>query len=241
MSWIQKQCEFSGKGIQGMYEIKKNHIQVAPEYRAEFMGREHVLFIFRPAKIIYFESVKDCYRPDLAKHYWEYSYCFYCPSKGGVVGGQYWNTSYEIGTVKRKLRRMVGFLNVLSMPLTLDEWNASVGKTDAKHFEDLYLRYLALKVSRTLPKSGERNSDERNLSKMMGFTEHAASVFRLDLINLMIDTLDYKKLKPILLIALLRSCSRFKKHLPRYNEILNYAYATLPNAEHRLRGLKLNE
>ena len=127
----------------------------------------------------------------------------------------------------RKLRRQLNYPNVIHV----DESNAS-----HIDFKGLYLEFYVKKLIKELPRLGVNNDAHTVMADMMEVTEQCAASHRLDLINLLFDSLELN-LKPLLLTALLRSCSRFKKHITGYNRLLDYAHISVPNPNHVLRGI----
>lgn len=154
MAAIEKVCEFSGDYPgPDMYAYKRASIQVCPQYRKEFNGQKHVLFIFKPdekylarkggrryrqsfdkhrvEEVKYFTGGGVCIDPGYGK-YWipvrtikEYYYLLYVPDLPGRVDGEYVNWSYNIGTVRRKLKRLLGSRMALltyHLPYTWEEW-----------------------------------------------------------------------------------------------------------------------
>jgi hypothetical protein len=95
MAGIEKVCEYSGEYPgSDMYLYKKNSLQIMPKYRKLFAGREHTLYIEDQGVDPYFKT----------RHY---LFCLYVPSLPGRVEGCYYNYTSCIGTVKRKLKRML--------------------------------------------------------------------------------------------------------------------------------------
>jgi hypothetical protein len=151
---IEKVCEFSGDYPgPDMYAYKRASIQVCPQYRKEFKGQKHVLFIFSPdekylarkggrryrqsydknrvEEVKYFTGSGVCIDPGYGNHWIpvrtlkEYYYLLYVPDLLGQVDGEYINWSYNIGTVRRKLKRLLGSrTNLLTYhsPYTWEEW-----------------------------------------------------------------------------------------------------------------------
>ena len=120
MAGIEKICEYSGfSPIRGdMYKWKKNLIQVNPEFRKLFRGKYFELFQFLSEPERIWTSQGDKYIDSNM-----YDYCLYVPSLPGIVDGFYYNYTYEWGTVKRKIKRLMQAkqLKVNKIPLTLDE------------------------------------------------------------------------------------------------------------------------
>lgn len=135
MAGIEKICEYSGEYPgHAMYGYKRDLIQIMPEYRKLFAKQEHILYISKEVKL--WETFPSSpgiygslYKEELEKHNKKYyawrrwkkgwekfkhihvakqrEYCLYVPSLPGNVEGYYYNHSYSIGTVKRKLKRML--------------------------------------------------------------------------------------------------------------------------------------
>lgn len=133
MAGIEKVCEYSGE-YPGrlMYGYKRNHIQVVPKYRKDFRGKFHILYIEKnPAQLqmfyrgnrnvyssfdtldqqnytmVYNGSLycnRTCRSVRLVK---EYTYMLYVPSMLGRVEGCYINYTTELGSLKRRLKRML--------------------------------------------------------------------------------------------------------------------------------------
>lgn len=127
MAGIEKVCEYSGEGCgYMMYKWKRNHIQIKPEHRKLFKNVKCTLYI--TLKGIRYEHrtgwVQDASEHvnyhNMTEQQWldyagyrkipEYYYILVVDDKKlfGVVEGVYLNWSSKIGTVKRKLKRMVG-------------------------------------------------------------------------------------------------------------------------------------
>lgn len=151
LAGIEKVCERSGD-YPGhlMYKYKRASIQVCPQYRKEFKGQKHVLFIFEPEvqyaekryphvlhdkhrveEVKYFHDDGLCIDPGYGK-YWirarvskEYYYLLYVPDIPGQVDGKYVNWSRTLGTVKRKISRLIGgkyHLNIVRSEMTWGEY-----------------------------------------------------------------------------------------------------------------------
>lgn len=136
MAGIEKICEFSDE-YPGhlMYGYKKNLIQIMPQFRKLFRGAAAELHIEK-AEVVMYKRFRGCgggYSTPCARNIvwghdgdlqWYLDYEFYYGSKlrinytytlkvgnqelKGTVDGKYLNWSFDISTVKRKLRRMVG-------------------------------------------------------------------------------------------------------------------------------------
>ena len=71
---------------------------------------------------------KDWKKPwwDIAKPIYvarEYSYCLYVPELQGEVNGCYYNTSFNMATVKRRINRMMGYkVDIVKMDITEKEF-----------------------------------------------------------------------------------------------------------------------
>jgi hypothetical protein len=134
---IEKICEFSDfyPGWD-MYRYKRNLIQIMPEHRKKFRGAKATLVIKKVEinEVSFMSKNGYCYSsPDeyeLADYfdfdvttYMEYQrvvkgqrfIAFYDyllvvedEHLQGMVRGKYWNSSKDIATVKRKLKRMIG-------------------------------------------------------------------------------------------------------------------------------------
>lgn len=137
MAGIEKICEFSEQ-YPGwdMYGYKRNRIQIMPEFRKLFRGAKATLVIKKVEinEVTFMSKNGYCYSsPDeyeLADYfdfdvttYMEYQreamghrfIAFYDyllvvedEHLQGTVHGKYWNSSKDISTVKRKLKRMIG-------------------------------------------------------------------------------------------------------------------------------------
>jgi len=136
MAGIEKVCEFSGE-YPGwlMYGYKRNHIQIMPVHRKAFAHKEHTLYIQKKTRLYeifrgggsYTDAI-DKYCPEYScfkwhGHWWKYSrrtgiahraivkwqheYCLHVPDNQGEVGGLYYNHTFDLGSVKRRLKRML--------------------------------------------------------------------------------------------------------------------------------------
>lgn len=65
MAGIEKVCELSGEyGGGEMYEWKKCHIQIKPEYRKHFKGANHTLHVFKKPKRVKCPEFGIVFTPD---------------------------------------------------------------------------------------------------------------------------------------------------------------------------------
>ena len=145
MAGIEKVCEAVEAGCYPgylMYGYKHNHIQVCPVHRGVFANIDHVLFIFRPEvhvqykddKYIKYElsQVENLTKRNgkyFVDSWWggdpipvklckKYEFCLYVPSIPGRVEGRYYNSTWSIGSTKRRLKRMLKRdLVVVHLPL----------------------------------------------------------------------------------------------------------------------------
>lgn len=122
MSAIEKICEYSGDyDGHKMYEYKLNRIQVNPEYRKLFNGKDFKLFRFL--------SDRDMW--DLE------DYCLYVPELLGEVDGFYYNWHYnKWKIVKRKLKKLMKCREIeeIRIPMTLRELQTYCDYGDVKLF-----------------------------------------------------------------------------------------------------------
>lgn len=125
MAYIEKMCEFGSenKGVEyggfQMYKWKRNLIQVHPSVRHNFKHKHATLIIHRcewreawkPRGTILCTSnpSTDYSGPNrwFVKE-WFYTLQFDDASVQGIVGGEYYNWSFDLGAVKRKIKRMLG-------------------------------------------------------------------------------------------------------------------------------------
>ena len=152
MAGIEKICEYSGEypGWK-MYEYKKNHIQIMPRYRKLFAGKDHTLYIFKPTlhkfnkKHGWTECLNGGFEDDWHRYYDEpfnmeeykqliswlgyriitrYEYVLHVPNLPGNVNGMYMNRTSELGTTKRKLKRLMNTseLNTININSRYAEW-----------------------------------------------------------------------------------------------------------------------
>lgn len=137
MAAIEKVCELTGEYPGWlMYDYKRDLIQVMPHCRKAFRNAEHTLHVFKPEKKIQFkrgggimdlpqycveeggffwrggvyDSVEEAIGDDpYTRLVTEYNYMLELSDEylKGSVNGCYYNYSYNISTVKRKLKRML--------------------------------------------------------------------------------------------------------------------------------------
>lgn len=136
MSGIEKICELSGKYLSHlMYSYKRNSIQVMPSHRKLFAKQEHTLYIAKKTEL--YEIYSSGGRLQLAwpdpnayvikyrgKWYgfrqhrmsgtykrisvgYKHEFCLHVPGLQGRVDGYYYNHTFDLGTTKRKLKRML--------------------------------------------------------------------------------------------------------------------------------------
>ena len=93
---MEKICEAKRACFYGreMYRYKYNFIQICPNCRKLFKGRNAELMIFKPD--ILYGGIK------------RYNYQLHVPEVIGTVDGLYFNDSFNISTVRRKLKRLLG-------------------------------------------------------------------------------------------------------------------------------------
>lgn len=118
MAAIDKICELSDSSPNPpwlMYNYKKNHIQIKPEYRKLFKGSRAVLIITGKNQYSFSNRYGSYF---LDQDPWpghrlatQIDYCLVVLDEHlqGRVKGCYHNSSFFFGTVKRKLSRMVGY------------------------------------------------------------------------------------------------------------------------------------
>jgi hypothetical protein len=134
MAGIEKICEFSGDyPAHEMYGYKHNQLQIMPEYRKKFRGCKAKLYIsFDEMRWIskwgssssYNADQMNWYEPPFTseKDFIEYhknknkdrliksfNYVLVTKDKSlqGQVGGEYYNYTSDLKTVKRKLKRLL--------------------------------------------------------------------------------------------------------------------------------------
>ena len=134
MAGIEKICEYSGEyPAWRMYGYKRDHIQIMPQYRKEFRGKDHQLIIFKPE--LYWEYRRhngvSPYDPDEWQYpynppfsserefiQWhsnryscrlvnQYYYILKVPQLPGRVNGEYMNYTTNLGNVYRRLKRLL--------------------------------------------------------------------------------------------------------------------------------------
>lgn len=151
MAGIEKTCEFSGE-YPGwmMYGYKHNLIQVMPEYRKRFAGAGHVLHVFAPERHWISKSGSSRrYDPQVMRSYEppftsereyqaynravfkerlvnDYDYCLVVSDTAltGRVKGCYMNSTFDLATTRRKLKRMLKCrkLNIEYHDCSYTEW-----------------------------------------------------------------------------------------------------------------------
>lgn len=161
MAGIEKCSEISGHGHGWkMYGYKRNHIQVTPQERKLFKHQKAVLFIFKPKDLRHigkgWSTSVDKNNTDYEYHngrwyQWriipsepwnmtlykvrvlpEYAYCLYVPSVPGTVEGCFWNWSYEMGNVKRRINRMMKYkVPVVKLDMTHSDFWRYCGSTES--------------------------------------------------------------------------------------------------------------
>lgn len=152
MAGIEKVCEFSGD-YEGwnMYAYKRNHIQVHPRYRKRFRGATHTLFL--TGKKPYFLSKHGglmAFHPQDKEHFeppfeTDEEYVQYMrevlgerlvnmvdfnlriddPDLAGEVEGNYRETTTDLTSLKRRLKRMLrckelNIVNLINSPVATD-------------------------------------------------------------------------------------------------------------------------
>lgn len=120
-----------------MYKHKRDHIQIMPEHRKEFTHKDHVLYVKRGYETYhatggFISSLEQAYYKDRVFTHngdwfmwgaWcgkpgyesykkirvrkEYTYDLYVPSLPGRVRGHYINQTRSLGSLKRRLKRML--------------------------------------------------------------------------------------------------------------------------------------
>lgn len=145
MAGIEKVCEYSGEYPgPDMYRIKRNHIQIMPEYRKQFRYHPHVLFwlkpefkwVYRSGGVTFYEPSRiDFYNPPFAtvaeyerrfhlRRRLEYWFVLYVPTLPGNVAGEYVNHTLDRSATRRRLKRMLRCrrLNEVEIDTTIDEF-----------------------------------------------------------------------------------------------------------------------
>lgn len=131
-----------------MYGYKRNHIQITPQERKLFRNKKAVLFIFKPAELRHIgKHYTSSVTSDFTKyngrwHMWtttpsnpwtetlcpvrvlfEYAYCLYVPDIQGTVEGCFWNWTYEMNSVKRRISRMMRYkVPVIKLDITYTDF-----------------------------------------------------------------------------------------------------------------------
>ena len=123
MAGIEKICELSSDYPGGdMYAWKRNSIQVCPQYREQFKGRQHTLYVWvsgMHGRIKRRNAYKWGYEPKMTLR--EYGYCLYVPSLPGRVRGEYINWSYDLRAVKHHLRKILGLRSAAQLNIVFVE------------------------------------------------------------------------------------------------------------------------
>lgn len=133
MAGIEKVCELSGEYLGWlMYSHKHNQLQVSLKCRNAFRGADHILHVFPPKTswecknirwdfceedlnrydppfatvndFIRFHKERFCSR--LVKKHW-FTLEVSDQKLAGQVGGRYSNSTFDLPTVKRKLKRLL--------------------------------------------------------------------------------------------------------------------------------------
>lgn len=125
MAYVEKRCEFGSEdlGVEyggwQMYKWKRNLIQVHPSVRHNFKHKRAKLIIhecrwqevWKPRGTIHLSSTPSIYYSGPDHWYvkqWFYTLVFEDESVFGDVDGEYYNWSFDLGAVKRKIKRMLG-------------------------------------------------------------------------------------------------------------------------------------
>lgn len=118
MAGIEKICEFSGDyPAWAMYGYKRNQLQIMPEYRKLFRGATHTLYV-QPTRSLWLFSTggyteynlkDDWFRYEKGRIVQEYKYCLAVDDEKllGQVNGLYFNTTHDISTMRRKMKRLL--------------------------------------------------------------------------------------------------------------------------------------
>lgn len=113
MSGFEKVCEFSGEycGLD-MYDYKHNLIQIMPKFRKQFKGVHHTFFVFIPYHFMFESPI------------YHYCLCVEDPELQGNCEGCYFNYTFDFGTTRRKIQRLLGYtrLTRFNIPLTVNEF-----------------------------------------------------------------------------------------------------------------------
>lgn len=136
MAGIEKICEFSGDyPAWAMYGYKRNQLQIMPEYRKLFRGATHTLYV-QPTRKLWLYSFGGYTEYNLSNDWFtyimgrvvqEYEYCLVVKDERllGRVNGRYFNTTHDIATTKRKMKRLLRTkkLNVVNVTAKGDLWD----------------------------------------------------------------------------------------------------------------------
>ena len=125
MAAIEKICEFSGE-YDGwlMYGGKKNHIQINPKFRKNFKNATHEFYIESVSHLIkhklgWSETDNGRNLKKGERRVKEYTFVLKVFDENllGEVDGEYLNWTTDIGTTKRKLKKLLGGkLSVVKKP-----------------------------------------------------------------------------------------------------------------------------
>ena len=119
MAAIEKVCELCGDYVgPQMYQYKRDFIQVCPKHKKEFSNQKHTLVI-HSRELCYLYSFggytnitdqddigyyKYVYSGRLA---YRYNYELIVPGIKGNVNGHYFESTFNLGKIKRKLKRLL--------------------------------------------------------------------------------------------------------------------------------------
>lgn len=211
MAGIEKVCEFSDEYIgPEMYEFKRNHIQIHPRCRKQFRGATHTLFIetvkpyfntglggltqFNPESKNHFdppfESVFDYidyvryfYGWRLTKKF-DFNLRVEDPHLAGRVDGNYWETTTDLPSLKRRLKRMLRCkeLNIVDFTNLSNTRNASNTAKEISALSDQKTRaqeaerYLKTLLS-YVEDAVERHSSDEAVNNTVRYGDAQWSVF----------------------------------------------------------------
>lgn len=136
MAGIEKICEFSGDyPAWAMYGYKRNQLQIMPAYRKLFRGAVHTLYV-KPTRNLWLYSFggyteyalnDDWFTYTRGRVVQEYDYCLVVDDEAllGQVSGLYFNTTHDIATMKRKMKRLLRAkrLNVVTITQEGNLWD----------------------------------------------------------------------------------------------------------------------
>lgn len=156
MAGIEKICEISGEyGSHDMYGYKRDLIQVMPLHRKKFAKAKHMIHIFKPRPYFQYKGAFSRYEinENLMHHYeppfdnmkdlidykikyenvrlvhdYDYVLCVEEKDLFGNVNGRYVNNTLNIGTMKRKMKRLLKCkkLNIKYHDCSYYEWRKEV-------------------------------------------------------------------------------------------------------------------